>query len=230
MHVHTINTSTPFWNGNEHIEHAHSISSSIAHVKLVLWQQAYLDVSWFQRQEWPSNWLCSVRCMVTLLCMCRCIYKQPLVRSWSQRHGEGPVIRTSDRVDWRPCNSTWQYYSYRKTIQFYLAETRVLKNKGKATSAICRKKLQAHKLQYMYNTSKINSVCARQFWCTNPSISITKMHTKGTLTWTTQCTLNAYLILFVSVHMNSLQIDAHSMRKFSQDCMIDVWLHPPWVS
>ena len=45
VHVHTINTSTPCWNRNEHIDHAHLISSSIAHMKLALWQQAYLDAS-----------------------------------------------------------------------------------------------------------------------------------------------------------------------------------------
>ena len=41
----TINTSTPCWNGNDHIDHAHSNSLLIAHVKLALWQQAYLDAS-----------------------------------------------------------------------------------------------------------------------------------------------------------------------------------------
>ena len=45
VHVRTINTSTPCWNGNEHIDHVHFISASIAHVKLALWQQAYLDAS-----------------------------------------------------------------------------------------------------------------------------------------------------------------------------------------
>ena len=39
-HVCTINTSTPCWNGNEHItNHAHSILALIIHMKLVLWQQ-----------------------------------------------------------------------------------------------------------------------------------------------------------------------------------------------
>ena len=57
VQIRTINTSTPCWNRNKLIDHAHFISASIAHVKLALWQQAYLDASWFRRQEWPSSWL-----------------------------------------------------------------------------------------------------------------------------------------------------------------------------
>ena len=45
VHICTINTSTPCWNRNELIDHAHFISASIAHVKLGLWQQAYLNAS-----------------------------------------------------------------------------------------------------------------------------------------------------------------------------------------
>ena len=42
VQVYKINTSTPCWNGNKHV---HSISALIAHMKLVLWQQAYLNAS-----------------------------------------------------------------------------------------------------------------------------------------------------------------------------------------
>ena len=45
VHIRTINTAIPCWNENELIDHAHFISALIAHVKLVLWQQAYLDTN-----------------------------------------------------------------------------------------------------------------------------------------------------------------------------------------
>ena len=66
---------------------------------------------------------------------------------------------------------------------FYLAENRVLKNEGKATSTIlCRKRYKP--TNYSIGTTLLRSTVSvlDNSDCPNPSISITKMHTKAHLT------------------------------------------------